>query len=156
MRTVRLTLVCLLCCAMLLTGCGTASAPAETPRPTTEQQADLPAVESGSEMRAEVTVPDHGMLIHMERMSKEAFDPETGTNRILTFAWDNVRVDSELAPEAAFQLLPYRAVGVEHGLLLALRLDRAEWNGKTVDRCLAAISPTPVSGEGGYQALVSG
>ncbi len=101
MRTVRLTLVCLLCCAMLLTGCGTASAPAETPRPTTEQQADLPAVESGSEMRAEVTVPDHGMLIHMERMSKEAFDPETGTNRILTFAWDNVRVDSELAPEAA-------------------------------------------------------
>ena len=62
----------------------------------------------------------------------------------------------ERMPEAAFQLLPYRAVGVEHGLLLALRLDRAEWAGGTVERCLTALSPTPVSGEGGYQALVSG
>ena len=59
-------------------------------------------------------------------------------------------------PGTAFQLLPYRAVGVEHGLLLAIRLDRAEWAGKKVERCLAALSPTPVSGEGGYQALVSG
>ena len=62
----------------------------------------------------------------------------------------------ERMPETAFQLLPYRAVGVEHGLLLALRLDRAEWSGRTVERCLAALSPTPVSSEGGYQALVSG
>ena len=59
-------------------------------------------------------------------------------------------------PETAFQLIPYRAVGVEHGLLLGLRLDRAEWGGKTLERCLAAISSTPVSGEGGYQALLRG
>lgn len=62
----------------------------------------------------------------------------------------------EHMPGTSFQLLPYRAVGVDHGLLLALRLERAVWNGKTVDRCLAALSPTPVSGGGGYQALVSG
>ena len=59
-------------------------------------------------------------------------------------------------PRAAFQLLPYRAVGVDHGLLLALRLDRAAWGGTDVDRCLAALSPTPLSDGGGYQALVSG
>ena len=59
-------------------------------------------------------------------------------------------------PGAAFQLLPYRSVGVDHGLLLALRLDRAAWGGTAVDRCLAALSPTPLSDGGGYQALVSG
>lgn len=59
-------------------------------------------------------------------------------------------------PDVSFQLLPYRAVGVEHGLLLCLRLDRAEWEERIVERCLAAISPTPLSGEGSYQALVSG
>ena len=62
----------------------------------------------------------------------------------------------EQVPGAAFQLLPYRAVGVDHGLLLALRLDRAAWGNKAVSNCLAALSPTPVSDGGGYQALVSG
>ena len=60
------------------------------------------------------------------------------------------------APELAFQLLPYRAVGVDHGLLLALRLEKAAWDGETLSGCLAALSPTPVSDGGGYQALVSG
>lgn len=53
-----------------------------------------------------------------------------------------------------FQLLPYRAVGVERGLLLAVRMDQI-WLGerKTAGR-LVALSPTPVSDGGGYQALV--
>ena len=59
-------------------------------------------------------------------------------------------------PELAAQLLPYRAVGVDHGLLLALRLEKAAWDGETLAGCLAALSPTPVSDGGGYQALVSG
>ena len=62
----------------------------------------------------------------------------------------------EQVPGAAFQLLPYRAVGVDRGLLLALRLDRAVWGEVAVDRCLAALSPTPLSDGGVYQALVSG
>ena len=62
----------------------------------------------------------------------------------------------EQVPGVAFQLLPYRAVGVDHGLLLALRLDRAVWGETAVSHCLAALSPTPVSDGGGYQALVSG
>jgi len=60
------------------------------------------------------------------------------------------------APETSFQLLPYRAVGVDHGLLLALRLEEAAWDGERVRGCLAALSPTPVSDGGGYQALVKG
>ncbi len=50
-------------------------------------------------------------------------------------------------------LLPYRAVGVENGLLLTVRSDRVvmndrEWKGLTI-----ALSPTPVSDGGGYQGL---
>lgn len=52
------------------------------------------------------------------------------------------------------RLLPYRAVGVENGMLLAVRTDsvvigRREWKG-----LLVALSPTPVSDGGGYQALI--
>lgn len=54
------------------------------------------------------------------------------------------------------QLLPYRAVGVEYGLLLALRLDRVEWAGGSCRHCLTALSPTPVSDGGAYCALISG
>lgn len=56
---------------------------------------------------------------------------------------------SDLAP----QLLPYRAVGIDRGFLLALRLD-AEYNGKRCPHCLTALSPTPVSDGGSYCALV--
>lgn len=53
-----------------------------------------------------------------------------------------------------FRLLPYRAVGVEHGMLLAVRTDsvtigKREWKG-----LLVALSPTPVSDGGAYQALI--
>ena len=51
------------------------------------------------------------------------------------------------------RLLPYRAGGVERGLLLALRLDGLWVNGEKTDM-LAALSPTPVSDGGGYGALL--
>lgn len=57
-------------------------------------------------------------------------------------------------PDLSPQLIPYRAVGIDHGLLLALRLDRADYNGRTHTRCLTALSPTPVSDGGSYCALV--
>lgn len=53
-----------------------------------------------------------------------------------------------------FTLLPYRAVGVEHGMLLALRLDSAAVDGRERGALLAAMSPTPVSDGGAYRALV--
>lgn len=53
-----------------------------------------------------------------------------------------------------FRLLPYRAVGVERGLLLAVRVDDWELNGRKRGPVLVALSPTPVSDGGGYRALV--
>lgn len=53
-----------------------------------------------------------------------------------------------------FRLLPYRAVGVEYGMLLAVRTDQVIVNKKTMKGLLVALSPTPVSDGGGYQALI--
>ena len=53
-----------------------------------------------------------------------------------------------------FRLLPYRSVGVDRGLLLALRVDRAVFDGVERGPLLVALSPTPVSDGGGYRALV--
>lgn len=60
----------------------------------------------------------------------------------------------QLAPPGRFRLLPYRAVGVAQGLLLAVRADRVVVDGKESKSCLVALSPTPVSDGGGYQALI--
>ena len=53
-----------------------------------------------------------------------------------------------------FRLLPYRAVGVERGLLLALRMDRVQVGEEDRGPMLAALSPTPVSDGGAYRVLV--
>lgn len=53
-----------------------------------------------------------------------------------------------------FRLLPYRSVGVEQGLLLAVQADRVQMNGRDLGTRLVALSPTPVSDGGGYDALV--
>ena len=55
-----------------------------------------------------------------------------------------------------FRLLPYRSVGVDQGLLLALRLDKVQVDGEDRGPMLAALSPTPVSDGGAYQALLGG
>lgn len=53
-----------------------------------------------------------------------------------------------------FRLLPYRAVGVECGLLLTVRADRLYVDGCDRGSALVALSPTPVSDAGVYRALV--
>lgn len=53
-----------------------------------------------------------------------------------------------------FRLLPYRSVGVDRGLLLAVRADALELNGQSRGPVLVALSPTPVSDGGGYKALI--
>lgn len=55
-----------------------------------------------------------------------------------------------------YRLLPYRAVGVERGLLLAVRMDEVAWKGRARRGRLVALSPTPVSDGGGYQVLMGG
>ena len=52
------------------------------------------------------------------------------------------------------RLLPYRAVGVENGMLLAIRTDTVTFKKREWKGLLVALSPTPVSDGGGYQALI--
>jgi len=54
------------------------------------------------------------------------------------------------------RLVPYRAVGVESGMLLALRARQVTADGRALGRLLVALSPTAVDDGGGYQALIGG
>lgn len=53
-----------------------------------------------------------------------------------------------------WRLLPYRAVGISSGLLLALRTDGVRVGETDYGPILVALSPTPVSDGGGYNALI--
>lgn len=52
------------------------------------------------------------------------------------------------------RLLPYQAVGVECGMLLALRLDGAWVGTEDYGKLLLALSPTRLTDGGGYHALI--
>ena len=58
--------------------------------------------------------------------------------------------------DIAFRLIPYSAVGLRKGLLLAFKPDRVTVNGKTEKGMLVAISPTRLSEGGLYSAIVGG
>lgn len=70
-------------------------------------------------------------------------NPSWGIERLGTEEWGR-----------RFRLLPFRAVGIDRGLLLAVRLDRLVLAGKEKGALMVALSPTPVSDGGGYCALV--
>ena len=76
---------------------------------------------------------------------EELTDPVFGMTRLNTGAW-----------RGRFSLLPYRAVGVERGFLLAVRVDRMTIGEKKREGVLVALSPTPVSDGGGYRVLTGG
>lgn len=54
------------------------------------------------------------------------------------------------------RLVPYRAVGVESGMLLAFPTQKVRVNGRDMGSLLLALSPTPVSDGGTYQGLFGG
>ena len=58
--------------------------------------------------------------------------------------------------EGRFYLLPYRAVGIEQGFLLGVRMDRVTVKNVPQENVLVALSPTPVSDGGGYHVLTGG
>jgi hypothetical protein len=58
-----------------------------------------------------------------------------------------------VCPDLKTTLIPYRAVGTEGGLLLAVRMDRITENGAPSAFHLVAFSATEVSDGGGYEAL---
>lgn len=61
----------------------------------------------------------------------------------------------EAAPETSPRLIPYKTIGVENGLLLALKPQEVKISGKQ-ETLLIACSPVPVSDGGGYEALLGG
>ena len=75
--------------------------------------------------------------------AQELNAPDRALERLNTGRW-----------RGRFQLLPYRAVGVECALLLAVRVDSLLVDGKERGSALVAFSPTPVSDGGSYRALV--
>lgn len=54
------------------------------------------------------------------------------------------------------QLLPYRTVGVECGLLLAVRAEQVRLDGKAQGAMMIALSPGAVSDGGNYHGLIGG
>lgn len=56
--------------------------------------------------------------------------------------------------DTAFRLIPYSAVGLERGLLLAFKPESVTVNGKNAAGLLVAVSPTRLSEGGVYSAIV--
>lgn len=88
-----------------------------------------------------------GVLFPAEfRPEKEdLLDPVHGMTRLNRGVW-----------KGRFRLLPYRAVGVERGLLLAVKMDSIILDGQKQPGTLVALSPTPVSDGGNYRVLTGG
>lgn len=61
----------------------------------------------------------------------------------------------DIAPELKPRLIPYKTVGVESGLLLAVCPEEIKVDGKK-EQLLLAFSAVPVSDGGGYEALIGG
>ena len=64
-----------------------------------------------------------------------------------------VELLEHLPKSGGFFLLPYRAVGVENGMLLAMRCEKAEIGGKKYQKLPLAIVPGKLNGEGNYEGL---
>lgn len=54
------------------------------------------------------------------------------------------------------RLIPYRAVGTDCGMMVAIRAKAVAVDGKPIGDLLIALSPTPVGDGGAYQALIGG
>lgn len=102
-------------------------------------------VDSGNTLRDPVT--GAGVVVAQGERLASLLPPEADFR-------DPCRALPALKEPGRFRLLPYRSVGVEQGLLLAVRADRVQVNGRDLGARLVALSPTPVSDGGGYDALV--
>ena len=109
----------------------------DTGNTLTDPVSGRPAMVVEGEAAAGLFPPDH----RPERA--DLLDPAGGLARLGTGEW-----------RRRLRLLPYRAVGVDRGLLLAVRADGLELDGVARGPVLVALSPTPVSDGGGYRALI--
>lgn len=100
----------LLCGSLLLNGCGSVSAGSTAVQATAapaeetvmpEEAVPITQNQSAELIQAEPEETKDRILIHIERIRKDALDPAEGNTQILEYAWDNVRVESIRHPEAA-------------------------------------------------------
>lgn len=61
-----------------------------------------------------------------------------------------------LAGIGGARLVPYRAVGIDCGMLLALQAESVKIGDRRLGSLLVALSPNPVDDGGGHQALIGG
>ena len=109
----------------------------DTGNTLTDPVSGRPAMVVEGEAAAGLFPPDH------RPGRADLDDPAGALERLGTGEW-----------RRRLRLLPYRAVGVDRGLLLAVRADRLELDGVARGPVLVALSPTPVSDGGGYRALI--
>lgn len=57
---------------------------------------------------------------------------------------------------SGFKLLPYSAVGVQSGFLLAFKVDKVNIGGREIKNALAAIAPNELSAGGEFSAIING
>jgi stage II sporulation protein GA (sporulation sigma-E factor processing peptidase) len=112
-------------------GCRTAlTALCDTGNTLRDPATGRPVLVASAEKLRTLWPPELGSLLTPSALCA----PAETLERLALSGWDAAR----------FRLLPYSAVGVESGLLLAIRLDWASINGKKRERLLLALSPTPV------------
>lgn len=95
-----------------------------------------------------VMVADWNLLasgLHGSELTRQAVEePVLGLRQVMA-----------IAPELKPRLIPYKTVGVQSGLLLAVCPEEIKVEGKK-EQLLLAFSAVPVSDGGGYEALIGG
>lgn len=95
------------------------------------------------------------VLVAEGRKLEDLFPPGSGPDPWdLTHPVEGMEKLSRGALGRRLRLLPYRAVGVECGFLLAVRADAVRVGGEELGDLLVALSPTPVSDGGNCTALI--
>ena len=132
----------------------------------------LPPLNHSSNSTIPITLTRQGKRIHLTALRDSGNtlrDPLSGGD-VLTVYWravspllpavitqDSLQDPAMLLPavrELSPRLIPYRAVGTKNGILLAIPLEITI--GKETRIGLVALSPTPVSDGGAYEALTGG
>lgn len=109
--------------------------------------------DTGNTLRDPIT-NERVLVISWE--AAERLMPEAGLERMRALPPDAVVTRlAACCPAARPRLIPYRAVGTQAGLLAAIRCT-AQVKGGRSGQTLAALSPTPVSDGGNYDALTGG
>lgn len=89
-------------------------------------------------------------------ISADALAQVLGRDAVRALRHQDLQAAVQLLAPYRPRLIPYRAVGVAGGLLVAIRCTRLQVGNHIQKNALIALSPTPVSDRGDYAALIGG